>query len=254
MKRDATGSSTDRRRFGTSRVGHATARAGVTAKTTWHRTRRLADRLVTDRRLGIATAGHIPLARLGLDHPERVSYEPSGWRTLRLVLAAEEVDHDDVFIDIGAGKGRVVLEAATYYDFRRVIGVELSPELARVAQANVSAMSGHRHVDVEMIIADATQGVFPDDVTVIFLYNPFRGVLFDRFMTTVIASLDRRPRRVRVVYRSPFEHERLLETGRFRLVRQHCPLRPSAKMRETSSVRLYETHQTATRGREQPKR
>ena len=214
----------------------------------WHRTRRLAERLVVDRRLGISTAGHIPLVRLGLDHPERVSYEPSAWRTLRLVLDPDEVGHDDVFIDVGAGKGRVLLEAAAHYDFRRVIGVELSPELAGVARANVEAMSQIRHDHIEVLVADATQGVLPDDVTVIFLYNPFRGVLFDHFIETVVTSLDRCPRRVRIVYRSPFEHERLMGTGRFRLLRQHYPARPTAGMRETGCVRLYETRCTSAAG------
>ena len=211
-----------------------------TTKTTWHRARRLADRLVTDRRLGISTAGRITLDRLGLRDPERVSYEPSPWRTLRLVLHPDEVGPDDVFIDVGAGKGRVVLEAAAHYGFGRVIGLELSPELASVARSNVSAMAGlRRRGEVEIIVADATQFRLPDDVTVVFLYNPFRGTIFEQFLTCVVASLDRRPRTLRLIYRAPFEHDRLLRTGRFRPVREHRPRRPTESMRESGAVRLY---------------
>jgi SAM-dependent methyltransferase len=199
------------------------------------------DALVNDRRLGVRTAGWIPLARLGLGHPERVSYEPSPWRTLRLVLAPEEVDPTDVFIDVGAGKGRVVLEAAMNYRFGRVIGLELSPELAELARANLSVLAGDRRRDVEIIVGDVMQYVLPDDVTVIFLYNPFRGDIFQRFLEGVVASLDRRPRAVRLVYRSPFEHDRLIATGRFRLTRGHSPSRPTAKLRASGAVRLYET-------------
>lgn len=215
--------------------------AGTAGKTIWHRTRRLADRLVTDRRLGIATAGHIPMDQLRLGHPERVSYEPSPWRTLRLVLSTDEVGPEDVFIDIGAGKGRALLEAAVHYDFGRVIGLELSPDLARVARTNIAATPTLRCRDVEIVVGDATQYNLPDDVTVVFLYNPFRGAIFERFLAAVVASLDRCPRPVRVVYRTPLEERRLLETGRFRLVRDHRPRRPSDGMRETGSVRLYET-------------
>ncbi len=215
--------------------------AVATGKTIWHRTRRLADRLVIDRRLGIATAGRIPLGQLGLGHPERVSYEPSPWRTLRLVLDTHEVGPEDVFIDVGAGKGRVLLEAAVHYDFGRVIGLELSPGLAQTARANISATPEVRCDAIEIIVGDATQYTLPDDVTVIFLYNPFRGAIFKRFLAAILASLERRPRPLRVVYRTPLEHEQLLETGRFRLVREHRPARPTASMRETGSVRLYET-------------
>ncbi len=210
-----------------------------TARTTWHGARRLADGVVTDRRLGISTAGRITLDRLGLRHPERVSYEPSPWRTLRLVLSPDEVGAHDVFIDVGAGKGRVVIEAAAHYDFGRVIGLELSPELASVARANVAAASRLRCHDVEITVGDATQFAVPDDVTIVFLYNPFRGSIFEQFMTCVLASLDRRPRALRLIYRTPFEHERLLATGRFRLMREHRPLRPTESLRDSGAVRLY---------------
>lgn len=209
-------------------------------KTGLHWGRGLVDRAVVDSRLGISTAGRIPLARLGLPHPERVSYEPSPWRTLRRVLPPDEVGGDDVFIDIGAGKGRVVLEAASQYNFKRAIGLELSPELARVARANLAA-APRSHQDVSIVVGDATRYRLPDDVTVIFLYNPFRGALFDQFLARVIESLDRCPRSLRLIYRTPLEHERLVAIGRFRVVRDHRPPRPTASLRETGSVRLYET-------------
>ena len=44
----------------------------------------------------------------------------------------------DVFLDLGAGKGRMLL-AASRYPFRRVIGVELSDRLAAIARSNVAA-------------------------------------------------------------------------------------------------------------------
>jgi hypothetical protein len=57
-----------------------------------------------------------------------VRYEPSGWRSLRRILCAEDVSPGDVFVDLGSGKGRVILEAAQY-PFHHVIGVEIAPEL-----------------------------------------------------------------------------------------------------------------------------
>jgi len=212
----------------------------ATAKGTWHSARRLTERLVIDRRLGISTAGRITLDRLGLLHPERVSYEPSPWRTLRLVIDPDEVSADDAFIDVGAGKGRVVIEAAMHYEFGRVIGLELSPELAEAARANLNAAIGIRCPDVEIIVGDVTEFSMPDDVTVVFLYNPFRGTIFQRFMVGILASLDRRPRVLRLVYRTPLEHDRVLSTGRFQLIRAHQPRRPLHSMRESGAVHLYQ--------------
>lgn len=49
------------------------------------------------------------------------------------------------FIDYGAGKGRVLLIAARY-QFDRVVGVELSEPLIRVAAANI-AVYAQKHPD-----------------------------------------------------------------------------------------------------------
>ncbi len=48
------------------------------------------------------------------------------------------------FVDVGSGKGRALLLALDY-PFREIIGVELSPELDRVARANIARYTGARY-------------------------------------------------------------------------------------------------------------
>ena len=71
------------------------------------------------------------------------------------------------FVDLGCGKGRALLVAAEH-PFRRLLGVEISPELARVAQANTSP---EPRIAVEQ--GDAATFRFPNEPLVIFLYHPF---------------------------------------------------------------------------------
>jgi SAM-dependent methyltransferase len=151
------------------------------------------------------------------------------------------VTGDDVFLDYGSGKGRVLFQAARDYPFQRIIGVELSPELNEIAQANIERNRFRlRCPDVQTVAGDAADHQVPDDVSVIYLYNPFRGTTFARVVDNIVASLDRRPRRLRVVYKSPLEEDRLLATGRFRLVRETRGLRPGRQWSRASSTRLYE--------------
>lgn len=56
-------------------------------------------------------------------------------------------------------------------------------------------------------------------MTVAYLNNPFRGELFDAVVEKLLASYDRRPRSLRLIYKTPLEEARLLGTGRVRLVR-----------------------------------
>ena len=172
-----------------------------------------------------ATAERVGLADLGLEHPDRVGYTASPWWALRLLLPRADVTPTDVFVEFGCGKGRIVLEAAQRYPFRRVVGVELAPELSSVAREILEReQSRLRCRDVTIETADATEYPVPDDMTHAYLYNPFTGTTFERVRENILASLERAPRPLRVIYLNPVEHETLTAGGHFQLVRRvHLP-------------------------------
>ncbi|TXK41939.1 class I SAM-dependent methyltransferase [Nonomuraea sp. C10] len=177
-------------------------------------------RLVYDGRYGVNTADFADLSEFGLDHPERVYYSPAHWGTLRRALPVSDVSEHDVFLDLGAGKGRMALEAASRYPFGRVIGVELSPELTEIARSNLAGTRLRlRAGGVEFVHSDVLEYDIPDNVSVVFLNNPFRGRIFAAAVDRLIASADRSPRPLTVVYFNPVEEACLLGTGRFRHVR-----------------------------------
>lgn len=193
-----------------------------------------------ERYLRIETAEPVTLSELNLPTGDGVGYEPSGWLDLRRALPRGEVDGDDVLLDLGCGKGRVLAQAARY-PLRRIFGVELSPELAAVAEANIASMRGTiRCKDVRVLIADAASFPIPDDVTVIYLYNPFGESTLKRMVDNILESLDRHPRRLRLIYRTPMHHDYLRETGRFELARSVPGLRPTKALVASASTHVYE--------------
>jgi SAM-dependent methyltransferase len=166
------------------------------------------------------TEGLVLLEDLGVAAPGRVQYQPSGNSWLWRALRGMPISPSDVFVDYGAGKGRVVLQAALRYPFRRVLGVEIAEELARVARSNVSLLAHRfRAAEVEIIVADATEWPLPDDVTFVYMYRPVKGELFERTMERIAESLDRRSRRLTLAYAYPEQEEVVLRHG-FVRVRQ----------------------------------
>jgi len=169
---------------------------------------------------GIRTEDQIRLEHLGAPVSDRVDYAPSGWLLLRRALPRHEVSEDDVLLDAGAGMGRIVLQAAVNYPFRRVIGVEMVDSLQRIAADNLAR---HRHrwrsQDATVVHSDITDYLVPDDVTIVYLYNPFTGSVFDTFVRHLQESLDRNPRTLRIIYANPVEEDRLLATGLVRPLR-----------------------------------
>lgn len=175
-------------------------------------------RQLFERGATIDTGQGVDLVDLGYDHPDRRGYRASGWRAIKRSLALCEIQPTDVFVDIGCGVGRVVAQAARQ-DFGRVIGVEISPDLAAQARRYLKEVGVERS-SVEIVSADATEWQLPDDVTVVFLNNPFVGEVLQAVVDNVVASLERAERQLQLVYVNPREPERLVATGQFEIVKE----------------------------------
>ncbi|MCW3063427.1 MAG: SAM-dependent methyltransferase [Solirubrobacterales bacterium] len=143
----------------------------------------------------------------------------SGFLFLRRGLRGCRVGPEDVLLDYGSGKGRVLLQAARY-PFARVIGLELDDSLGDVARRNLERARGRvRAGSVEIVTADATTWQVPDDVTYVYMFNPFGGDVFRATIARLVESLDRRPRRLTLIYANPRWAPEILATGRFERVR-----------------------------------
>ena len=208
------------------------ARAGYAAL------KRYVGHLVFERWAGIETATVVRLHDIGLAGKDRVDYEPTPWLSLGRVLRKSDVTEEDVFIDFGSGKGRVIVQAAMY-PFRRVIGVELSEELHEIARANVArARPRARCTDIELVKTDVLEYEIPDDVTIAYFFNPFEGEVFGVVVEKLVASLRRRPRVLKIIYMNPVEEDMLLRAGA-KLIKAANGLRPTKAWARESSIRLY---------------
>jgi hypothetical protein len=166
--------------------------------------------------LGVRTGESIDLEDAGAAARNRVWHAASDWIPIRRSLAALRVGPSDVFLDYGSGLGRGLV-VARGLPFSRVIGVEVSQQLAARARTNLERQAhGVRCRQAEVVVADAALWEVPDDVTVVYMYCPFTGPIFASATRRLLASVDRCGRRVRLVYNNPFEHNFLLQTGRFR--------------------------------------
>lgn len=203
----------------------------------YYKARRLIDMLI-ERWMGIETFRVVTLRELGMQAVDRVDYEPSSWVVLRRVLSPRDVTEEDVFIDFGCGKGRVLIQAANY-PFRKIIGVELSAELTAIARRNLARILPSAQCrQIELVNADVLDYEIPDEITLAYFYNPFEGEIFRRVIDKLVRSVIRCPRTVRIIYFSPREEAVLLEAGA-RLIKVVGGLRPTAHWSKMSSIRLY---------------
>jgi SAM-dependent methyltransferase len=180
------------------------------------------QRLILERRYGMPPGAlrEVPLREVGLYAPDRVGHVASPWGALSLILDPSEVTPDDVFLDLGCGMGSVIIEAAARYSFRRVIGVDIAPQFTEVARETIGgSRSRMRCQDVDVVTTDVLDYEIPDVVTVVYMFDPFKGPILGAAVAKLIASVDRARRRLRLIYYEPHHSSRLERTGRVRLAR-----------------------------------
>jgi SAM-dependent methyltransferase len=114
------------------------------------------------------------------------------------------------FIDLGCGKGRVLLMASDY-PFKKIIGVEFMPELHRAAEKNIAGYSSDRQRcrRIEAVCMNARDFQFPAGPLVVYLFNPFSEATFARVLENLRGSVEQSSRPVYIAYRFT-EFENLL--------------------------------------------
>jgi len=137
-------------------------------------------------------------------------YQPIPAEEFREIMNALAIDFTQfTFIDFGSGKGRALLLACGF-GFRRIIGIELLPELHRIAQENLRKFERKGTVcNIELLCEDATRFAFPAEPTVVFLFNPLPQSSLAILLENIAASLCQLPRALYVAYANPV-HETLL--------------------------------------------
>jgi hypothetical protein len=172
-----------------------------------------------DARYGTDTVAQVPVASMQ-DVPadlaaHAVHYEASALPKLRralavIVRALGDRLPDFAFLDVGSGKGLVVMQAARH-PFREVVGLEMTPALHAIAERNAARFAGARAAVAPMrfVHGDALTAPIPDGPLVVYLYNPFDATVLAPFAGR-LEALAASGRELLVAYVNP-QHRQLFD-------------------------------------------
>ena len=149
---------------------------------------------------------------LGMLHS---SYQPTEPAAFHEMMSGLDVDFSEfTFIDMGSGKGRVLLLAADY-PFRRILGVELLPKLHRVAEENIAryVSEAQKCFAIESICQDARAYAFPAEPTVLYLFNPLPEPGFAQMIANLEKSLSAHPRPLYLLYNNAVWEQMLADSS-----------------------------------------
>ena len=109
---------------------------------------------------------------------------------------------------------------ASRYPFRRILGIELLPELHRVAKENISKYKSDSQqcFVIDCVLADASAFDFPEEPAVLYLFNPLSESGLISMINRLEDSLRRIPRPVFVIYHNPLLDHVLAQRAAFRKI------------------------------------
>ena len=130
-----------------------------------------------ERELGIHTFGAHAPAELSIEADSKLGghlYQPSSSVIFERAMNTLPYNFSEkVFLDIGSGKGRALVLAAEA-GFKKVIGVEYANELNDIAYTNIEKVKAKfPKTDFVLKEGDALTYDIPEEVDVIYLFNPF---------------------------------------------------------------------------------
>ena len=162
-----------------------------------------------DSRYGVDTGGIIQLNQLRIDGTTweyGVPYWAIDPDHFARLIGALAIHHEDfTFVDFGSGKGRALL-LASEFPFKKVIGVEFSPELDSVARQNVRNFHSDRQQCREIGLAvyiDTLEYPLPEGPGVYYFYNPFEKEIMQGMAARIGQSYRERPAQIYVLYANP---------------------------------------------------
>jgi SAM-dependent methyltransferase len=121
------------------------------------------------------------------------------------------------FVDLGSGKGRALLLARAY-PFRKIVGLELLPELHEVAKRNVARLPPGTRQHFELLRGDAREFEFPSGPLFLYLFDPFPPEILAEVIANLERSMARDPRPVIVAYQNPVSEPVIAASGSFRKI------------------------------------
>lgn len=116
---------------------------------------------------------------------------------LEKLFSKVDINDDDVIVDVGCGKGRVLAWLANKVQ-NKIIGVEVDIDVAQQTRKKM-----YRYKQVEILIGNIVEEAFPSEGTIFYLFNPFNESILTKFVKKIEDNFSRgksQNKRIIIIY------------------------------------------------------
>ncbi|HYM92788.1 MAG TPA: class I SAM-dependent methyltransferase [Chitinophagaceae bacterium] len=170
-----------------------------------------------EKKYSIQTTGADELKHLGkngIDISHATIYMPVNYYILEILMKEiRKLSSSEKILDLGCGKGRVMVVAA-HFGFKKINGIDFSEKLCKEAIKNTAKVQSlFPETSFKIELQDAFYYKIPDDISVIFLFNPFDEVIVSGVLKNINESLQKKPRTLRILYANPVHKKMFTDDG-----------------------------------------
>jgi SAM-dependent methyltransferase len=179
-----------------------------------------------DRIYGLETLSIVELEELQINIEESSHakiYQASNYFLLLHALDSLEKCgfqfNEKTIVDIGSGKGRVLILFAER-GVKQCIGIEISSILNKIAYKNTQVWKKKNPTsDTEFTFEtiDASKYIFPDGVDLLYLFNPFDAFILSQVIDNIKKSYLSKPIEIFIIYMIPI-HKELFSESHFQTI------------------------------------
>lgn len=179
--------------------------------------------IIFDIKYGTNTTSSVKIEDLKIESNNKKraeDYEATQVLPLRKLFKELMIPKGKVFIDVGCGKGRVLL-IASEFGFKELRGIEFSPELCKIATNNCSIYKRKAGISANFLIIESDICDYEiKDEDVFFVFNPFDAHVLAQVLENIRLSLLERKRRIWIIYRKPIHRFIIDEDTEFRKLKK----------------------------------
>jgi hypothetical protein len=147
---------------------------------------------------------------VGLDRKEYFNdrlfyrYQPTNYSFLEYIFKMYPFKKEDHIMDVGSGKGRVLL-MASYFGCNRVSGCEVDEGYARTTNRNIEKYVNRTKSKTifTLLNEDAQKVNIENTVNKLFFFNPFHLKIYIKFFRNLMGSLRRVNRKATIFLYCP---------------------------------------------------
>lgn len=155
--------------------------------------------LCFDMKYGVSTSKIVKRENLDISEQSKEhsqEYKPTRIRHIRLLIKELNLPGNSVFVDMGSGMGRILL-LASFFNFKRIRGVEISGRLCEIARRNIEIFEKklNQPLNIEIVNEDVLKYEINKDENVFYFYNPFDNYVMEIILERIIRSLTEYPRK-----------------------------------------------------------